>query len=256
MKEYSIRELSKLAGVSARTLRYYDELGLLKPLYVSDAGYRFYGEEELNLLQQILFYRERGFELKDIKKILYGRDFNLESALEEHLLDLENQKSKLDALILTVRQTLASVKGEYDMSDTEKFTAFKKGLIKENEAKYGEEIRQKYGQEAIDAANANMLNMSEEAFDTFQKISSEITEKLENGVRTGILADSKEAQTIFRLHKDWLLMTWATYSAQAHKGVASMYVADERFTGYYDKNVPGCAQLLKEIIHYWADISC
>lgn len=253
MKEYSIRELAKLAGVSARTLRYYDELGLLKPLYVSEAGYRFYGEDELNLLQQILFYRERGFELKYIKNILYKKDFNLQTALEEHLLDLENQKQQLDALIYTVKQTLASVKGEYKMSDKEKFQAFKENMIRENEAKYGEEIRKKYGNGTIDASNAQMLNMSEEEWNTFQNLSSQISEKLKTGIRTNILPDSKEAEEIFRLHKAWLLMTWTEYSPQAHKGIAAMYTANERFTLYYDKEVPGCARLLKDIITYWAD---
>ena len=83
--EYGIRDLAKLAGVSARTLRYYEEIGLLKPLYTSQAGYRFYGEDEVALLQQILFYRERGFDLKSIGQILYERDFNLMEALKEHL---------------------------------------------------------------------------------------------------------------------------------------------------------------------------
>ena len=82
--EYGIRELSEMAGVSARTLRYYDEIGLLKPLYVSDAGYRFYGETEVAMLQQILFYRERGFGLKQIRQILYREDFDIRNALEEH----------------------------------------------------------------------------------------------------------------------------------------------------------------------------
>lgn len=89
--EYGIRELSEIAGVSARTLRYYDEIGLLKPLYVNEAGYRFYGKEELDMLQQILFYRERGLELKMIKQILYQKDFDIANALKDHLLELENQ---------------------------------------------------------------------------------------------------------------------------------------------------------------------
>ena len=80
--KYSIRKLSELAGVSARTLRYYDEIGLLKPLEVSEAGYRYYGEHELALLQQILFYRERGFDLKQIRKILYQDDFDIMHALK------------------------------------------------------------------------------------------------------------------------------------------------------------------------------
>lgn len=78
---YGIRELSELAGVSARTLRYYDEIDLLKPLYVNGAGYRFYGEQEVELLQQILFYRERGFGLKQIKELLKSGDFDVERAL-------------------------------------------------------------------------------------------------------------------------------------------------------------------------------
>lgn len=69
--DYTIGQLAELAGVSTRTLRYYDRIGLLKPLYVDDSGYRWYGERELDLLQQILFYRERGFALAQISDLLY-----------------------------------------------------------------------------------------------------------------------------------------------------------------------------------------
>lgn len=93
--EYSIKQLAQLAGVSARTLRYYDEIGLLKPLYVNEAGYRFYGEMQLNLLQQILFYRERGLPLQQIAAVLYDGQFDILAALEDHLLELKNGSSKL-----------------------------------------------------------------------------------------------------------------------------------------------------------------
>ena len=86
--EYSITELSKLAGVSARTLRYYEEIGLLIPLYTNESGYRFYGEKEVELLQQILFYRERGFELKQIRDLIYREDFDVLHSLKEHILEL------------------------------------------------------------------------------------------------------------------------------------------------------------------------
>ena len=110
--EYSIKELSELAGVSARTLRYYDEIGLLKPLRVNEAGYRYYGEREVESLQQILFYRERGFELKTIQRIIYDEKFDMLNAMEEHLLALEKQKADTEALILTVKKTIQSIKGE------------------------------------------------------------------------------------------------------------------------------------------------
>lgn len=251
--EYGIRELSELAGVSARTLRYYDEIGLLKPLYVSEAGYRFYGEKELDVLQQILFYRERGFDLKRIRKILYQKDFDIAHALEEHLLELERQRSRMDALIRTVKQTLLCMKGECEMSDKEKFEAFKERVVREHEEQYGLEAREKYGDEEIDASHRKILNMSEADWERFRNLGSEIRTRLQEGVAAGILPESEEARRIVVLHKEWLGNTWKEYTAQAHKATANLYIADERFKLYYDKEVPGCAELLEKAIRFWVD---
>lgn len=251
--EYSIRELSELAGVSARTLRYYDEIELLKPVYVSEAGYRYYSEKELELLQQILFYRERNFDLKSIKKILYQDGFDIMTAMEEHLLDLENQRERIDSLIHTVKQTILAMKGECKMTDQEKFEAFKEQMVRENEEKYGDEIRGKYGSEEVDVSHQKILNMSEEDWECFQSIEKEIRTRLEEGVRLGMKPDSEEAKRIVILHKEWLGKTWKAYKAESHKAIAAMYIADERFQIYYDKCVPGCARLLEQSIRFWAD---
>ena len=122
--EYNISQLSKLSGVSARTLRYYDEINLLHPSRTNEAGYRFYGDKEVNLLQQILFYRERGLSLEKIRFILYDENFDMLKALNEHLTELENRRERLSKLIDTVKDTIASVKGEFIMRDSEKFEAF------------------------------------------------------------------------------------------------------------------------------------
>lgn len=251
--EYSIRALSELAGVSARTLRYYDEIGLLKPKYVTEAGYRFYGEKELAILQQILFYRERGFDLKQIRRILFQDGFDLMNALEEHLLELEKQRAYMDFLIRTVKQTISSMKGECKMSDQEKFAAFKERMAKENEAAYGAEIRETYGEDTVDASNRKMLQMSEEEWDQFQKLGSEINDRLKKAVLGGRKPESEEAKKIAVLHREWLMTTWPSYTASMHKGVAAMYTADARFAQYYDQEVSGCAQFLKEAVEYWAD---
>ena len=250
---YSIRELSELAGVSARTLRYYDAIGLLKPLYVNEAGYRFYGESEVAVLQQILFYKERGFDLKQIQKAIYEADFDIVEALEDHLMALENQRKHMEALIWTVKQTLKSMKGECEMKDSEKFQAFKESMIHENEEKYGEEIREKYGDSEVDASNQKMLNMSEEEWKHFKGLEEEIKNALKKGVKEGISADSAEAANIVKLHKEWLCMTLKQYSPEIHKGIASMYTADERFKAYYDAEVPGCASLLVSAVNQWCD---
>lgn len=251
--KYSIRELSELAGVSARTLRYYDQIGLLKPLYTNEAGYRYYGEKEVALLQQILFYRARGFELRRIQQIVYHNDFDIMQALEEHLLELEEHRAHTEALIDTVKQTILAMKGEIVMSDKERFSAFKERVVKENEDKYGTEIREKYGSEQIDASNKRLLNMSEKDWEQFKSLENEIYESLKAGVLSGIKPDSDEAGRIAALHKEWLCMTWKHYSADSHKGIAAMYIADERFKQYYDKEVSGCAQLLEQAVGFWAD---
>jgi len=146
--EYTINKLAKMAGISTRTLRYYDQCGLLAPARVSSNGYRIYGQKETDRLQQILFYRELGVPLNDIKRILSSPDFDYKTALEDHLKALTVRRSQLDRLISNVEKTLLSLKGEIVMTDQEKFEGFVEKLIQENEEKYGSEIREKYGNEA------------------------------------------------------------------------------------------------------------
>lgn len=251
--EYSSRELSQLAGVSARTLRYYDEIGLLKPASVRESGYRFYGEKEVDLLWQILFYRERGLSLEQIAGILYREDYDAAAVLQEHLEALLRQQEQTARLIASVRKTIASMKGELVMKDTEKFEAFKKKLVSDNEEKYGAEVREKYGEAAVDESNRRMLNMTEEVYARFAGLGERINEKLQAAVRSGASPEGEAGREIAMLHKEWLCYTWKTYSAAAHRGLAAMYVADERFTAYYDAAVPGCADFLNRAVQCWAE---
>lgn len=251
--EYSIKEVSEIAGISARTLRYYDSIGLLRPAGVRDSGYRYYGEREMDLLQQILFYRERGFKLEQIAKILYSEDFDVMSALGEHLEELEKEQARIHSIITTVKKTIASMKGEITMTNQEKFEAFKKDAIQKNEETYGEEIRKKYGDEEVDASNQKMLNMTEEEYKHFSALSQEIIDSLKAAVQAGEKPDGEVGRKLAILHQDWLKMTWKTYTVEAHKGVAQMYILDERFTKFYDSEVPGCAAFLNDAVNYWAE---
>lgn len=151
--EYSIRQLADIAGVSTRTLRYYDERGLLKPNRVNEQGCRYYEQEQVDLLQQILFYRERNLGLDVIKEIINNPRFDAAQALEEHLIALIEQEKHISTLIQTVKNTIADMKGERSMSDKEKFEGFKRELIEKKEKLYGKEAREKYGEEAVDEAN-------------------------------------------------------------------------------------------------------
>lgn len=241
--EYNIQALSQLAGISTRTLRYYDQIGLLKPSRVTEAGYRYYGETEVSFLQQILFYRERGFDLKTIRKILHDQNFDMLKAMKDHLRTLENQKAETEALIQTVKKTIAHMKGERDMSHKEKFQALKE--------KYDREARQKYGDQQVEASNRKMMNLSHDQFARWQELDDQILSSLEAAVAAGVGTDSQEAKDIAQLHKEWLTLSTPTYSTQMHKGIAMMYICDERFTQYYDRNTAGCAQFLCDAIQHW-----
>ena len=250
--EYGIKEVANLTGLTTRTLRYYDEIDLLKPSRVGDNGYRFYESKELETLQQIMFYRKRGFELKQIKDILDNPEFDVAKALKEHLANLEEQKNNIDSLIQNIKLTLLAMEGEYKMADKDRFEALKEEIIKENEAKYGEEIREKYGDETIDASNAKIMGMSEDKYDRFKALEEEIKDKLNEAVVTKMNPTDEIGKTITQLHKEWIMMTWKTYSSETHKGLSKMYVFDARFKAYYDDKVSGCADFLQKAIEHWA----
>jgi DNA-binding transcriptional MerR regulator len=238
--EYSINKLGKLAGVSTRTLRYYDEIGLLKPAKVNSAGYRIYGTEQVERLQQIMFYRELGVELEKIGRIIGAPGFVKLDALQNHLVALKERQKQINALITNVEKTILTEKGEITMTDEERFEGLKQSMIDDNERKYGEEIRDKYGKDAVEKSNAKFKNMSKESFDEMERLSAEVNETLKAAFKQGDPA-GELAQKACELHKKWLMYTWDSYSKEAHKGVAQMYVCDERFTAYYDK-IPRAAR--------------
>ena len=124
--EYTIKKLSEIAGVSARTLRYYDEINLLKPCRIISSGYRIYGQKEGDLLQQILFYKSMDMKLEDIRELISNPNFDINNALKEHYKKLISRRDQLNKLILTVEKTLAYNKGEIYMSNKEKFEGLKK----------------------------------------------------------------------------------------------------------------------------------
>jgi DNA-binding transcriptional MerR regulator len=245
--EYTINQLAKLAGVSTRTLRYYDQCGLLPPKTVRSNGYRIYGEAEVNRLQQILFYRELGVELSEIGRILAEKDFDGLSALQNHLSSLREKRARLDRLIDNVQKSISAMKGETEMTDEEKFEGFKEKLILDNEQKYGGEIREKYGDEAVDRSNAKLKNMTKEQYGELEALTQELNRTLKAAFEQGD-PGGELAQKACALHKKWLCFYWDHYSKEAHRGVAQMYVDDPRFTAYYDAIVPGCAVFLRDAV--------
>ena len=119
-----VKEVADLVGISVRTLHHYNEIDLLIPDEITEAGYRIYSQENLQQLQQILFFRELGFPLKKIKVIIHEPTFNKEEALGLHRRSLLEKRKKIGWLLETIDKTLLNMKGEMEMSDKEKFAGF------------------------------------------------------------------------------------------------------------------------------------
>ena len=245
--ECTVQKLAKLSGVSARTLRYYDELDLLKPARISSSGYRIYGAAQVDRLQQILFFRELDVPLETIRSLLNAPDFNAAAALEAHRAKLLETRAQLDALIDNVEKTIALSEGRIVMTDNEKFEGFKQKLVDDNEKKYGKEIRDRYGDEVVDASNQKLIGMTPAEHDAFTCLTDELMAVLAQAMDTGN-PSSELAQKAAALHKEWLMYHWHEYSPEAHAGLAEMYVADERFRAYYDAARPGMAAFHRDAI--------
>lgn len=252
---YSINELAKLAGISTRTLRYYDKQGLLKARRNPENNYRYYEESEVDQLQKILFLKLFDLPLAQIKQVMQTSPKTQYQVLRNQRSKLVAQKQYLDDLIKNLDKTLATMKGETQMNDTEKFAALKKEMINKNEKQYGAEIRKKYGDTKIDFSNQKFSSLSENELAHFKKLSAEILTELKDFDKTAGVKQSA-AKHIFDLHKEYLLTIWpkGQYSGEAHKNLARMYVCDTRFNKYYTEGTgnPDAAKTLKAIIDYYA----
>ncbi|MGL4991935.1 MAG: MerR family transcriptional regulator [Sarcina sp.] len=244
--EYTIGKLSEISGVTKRTLRYYDEIGILVPKIINESGYRIYTNVEIDKLQQILFYKNMSLSINEIKELLSNKSIDEVKVLENHYKNLLNRKEELESLIKNLEKTIKYKKGEIKMSNKEKFEALKKESIKNNENLYGKEIREKYGDKIINKSNKRYMSLSEEEFEEMNIIENKIFENLEILLKK---EDSSLEEMTYIYHKKWLLFNWKKYSKTAHNGLAKMYLNDERFRAYYDQKAGvGATEILVKII--------
>ena len=144
-----------------------------------------------------------------------------------------------------------SVKGEYDMSDNEKFEGLKRSLVDENERNYGEETRKRYGSKAVDESNAKFMGLSEEQYGEAERLRLRFEETLQAAFGTGDPAGELARQAC-ELHRQWLgLLSPVSYDRQYHRALGEMYVNDERFRANYDKLAPGCTEFLRDAINIY-----
>jgi DNA-binding transcriptional MerR regulator len=238
---FTVKQLSKLAGVTPRTLHHYDEIGLLKPSRVGDNGYRYYGEESVLRLQQILFYRELDIPLEDIKKIIGRRDFDVLGALQSHKDALRKQVTRLNRLINTVDNTINHLKGNNTMSDK----AYFEGFSEEEQEKYALEAEQMYDPETVRESNRKWKAYSAAKKESIMAEGKAIYQDMIAAMPKG--ADSQEVQEIverWRKHMDYF---WTPKLDQL-LALANGYNDEPRFKANFDKMHPQLAEFIREAV--------
>lgn len=248
--DYTVKTLAELTGLTPRTLRYYDAVGLLRPQRNEDNGYRLYGPVETARLADILLYRNMGMSLEEIGRLLDDPGYDRKAALETHLHRLEQRQRETEALIRTVKQTICELKGETDMTDKETFESMRAQALRENKANYGEEARRKYGSDAVDHADHRIGTMDREEWAQMQREEKAYLAALVRAMEAGDPA-GEDAREACRLHMAWLRHTWKPElcTPENHMGLVEMYAQDGRFRAYYDGHAaPGCADFFAKAI--------
>ena len=232
-----IKEFAEFTGVSVRTLHYYDEIGLLTPAFVDrSTGYRFYDEQSLLRMQEILFYRELDFSLKSIGEILSAPNYDKTEALKEqkHLLTLK--KKRLERLISAID---GAVKGENVM------TAFDNSEFE----KYKVEAQEKWGEtDAYKEHAERTKNYSGQKWNDLAEGMNHVMAEFAMCMKNGETPDSAEAQNLVKTLQNHITENYYLCTNEILAGLGQMYVADERFKSNIDKHADGTAGFISEAI--------
>lgn len=251
VKQYAVKQLAALSGISVRTLHYYDQIGLLKPTIRTEAGYRMYGEQALLRLQQILVYRELDIPLKEIAAILDDPDFDLLEALESHKIALEQRQNQLRILLKTIDKTIHHVKNKTMLSHDELY----EGLPKDQAEAWREEAREQWPT-AFKRSENHLRSMQKTDFKKLKDDFKALWNQL------GTLADhdpeSTEVQELIAQHYDFMRQFWGTASledkqAKAYAGLGDMYAQDERFTEFDGEPNPAFGRMMQAAMKHFAD---
>jgi DNA-binding transcriptional MerR regulator len=236
---FTVKQLSEMAGVTPRTLHYYDEIGLLEPTRVGDNGYRYYDEQAILRLQQILLYRKLEMPLEKIKKILESPDFDGRRALESHREELHKRIAQMERLVATVDNTLDHLKGNKEMGKRQFF----EGFSEEQQAEYEKEAMQMYDPETVKASHNKWKSYSDAEKQRIGEEANAVIEMLLQAMPKG--PASPEAQEGAQRWRRYIEYFWVPNDEQM-LGLVDLYNGDPRFKANFDKVDPQLAEFLRE----------
>jgi len=243
---YTVKQLARLAGVTPRTLRHYDAIGLLRPSSVGDNGYRYYDDAAALRLQQVLFYRELGFGLEEIRAVLEAPEFAALPALERHRAALGARVQRLEQLIHTIDRTIRHLKGEIDMSAPELFA----GFDDETQARYEEEAAHMYDPKTVQQSSRRWKSYSADEKARIQAEGGAIYQELAALVDSDP-ADAAVQALVGRWHRH--LRAFYEPTPDILRGLGQAYAEQPEFAGFYAALHPKLPRFLDRAIAHYVD---
>lgn len=247
---YTVSTLAKLSGVTVRTLRFYDEIGLLSPAYIAENGYRYYSHEQLLLLQQILFFREIGFELKAIKHVLSQNDFDKAESLRLHQKLLHEKALRITELVQTINGTIRHLEDKKMMDENKMFS----GFDTEQQNLYEEMLYNRYGQKITLHIEQSRKKTKDWAMQDWQKSGEafdEICNDLAQLINQQYSMDSSPVQAVIKRHYEWLKTFWIPHK-DSYTGLGQAY-GEKEWNERFKKYGPRFANYLAEGMKIFAD---
>jgi DNA-binding transcriptional MerR regulator len=243
---YTIKEIADLGGVTTRTLRYYDQLGLVPPARIGENGYRYYDHGSLLRLQQILFFRELDVPLKQIKKNLNKPDFDPLQALKEHQLALNDQLRRLNRLLETLEMTIKNLQGESDMTEKQYFEGF-------DETRYEDEVRELWG-------DTPMYEQSRQKWSSYSASKREEIKAEGESIFRRLVTENPDAkpddQAVQEAVRDYYIyLNRNFYSCEVEflRDLAEMWVQDSRFAVNFERIREGGAVFARKAVQIYCD---
>ncbi len=248
---YTVKELAKISGVSVRTLHWYDEIGLLKPFAKGANNYRYYEEQQLLRLQQILFFKELGFALNDIQKLLSQNDFDNIKALNAHRKVLEDEIVRKNDLITTIDKTIQRLRGKQAMKDEELYYGFDKSMQKE----YEQYLVKEYGhkaEELLKQSHKTTAKWDKDEWDDIKNTGDLIHKELTDAIKSKLAPESEKVQKIIQRHYE-LQNRFFNLTKEIYIELAELYAQHPGFKKFFDVYHPKMIEFIGEAMRHYAN---
>lgn len=249
---YKVKEVAEITGVTVRTLHHYDRIGLLTPAQNSQAGYRLYNQENLEKLQQILFFREMDFRLQEIKDMLHSPNFDREQALKMHKNFLLQKKKRLEKILNTIEQTLSAIHNNMPLEKRDLFGGLQMDTINKHKALYAKEVKERWGKtSAYKESERKTSQYNSQDWQNIQQQLSGIYQKIIANMSQG--AHNPQVQEAVATLRESFCQYFYNCTPEIFRSLGEMYVNDPRFSAYFEDMQSGLAQFLHEAIAIYCD---